>query len=42
MTTVTGPSVLASADEPSRPSVCRHGRPNAKRIISPVSMAMSE
>jgi len=28
--------------EPSKPSVCRHGRPKAKRNISPASMAMSE
>ena len=28
--------------ERSSPSVCRHGRPKAKRSMTPVSMAMSE
>lgn len=27
---------------PSKPSVCRHGRPNARRSVSPVSMVTSE
>jgi hypothetical protein len=34
--------VISRATERSRPSVCRHGRPKARRSISPVSMATLE